>query len=455
MASVGVVLTAGLTGAVCILFLKMPVLDAFLLGAILSSTDAASVFSVLRSKKLGLRENTASLLEVESGSNDPFAYMLTVILLTVMSEKASGRTLGWMAAKQLFFGILCGIVIALSVRKFLKHYRFCIPGFDMAFFIGIALLSYALPSAIGGNGYLSAYIVGMVLGNCRIQNKKSLVHFFDGFTSLMQMLIFFLLGLLATPARIPTVILPAVAIVLLLTFLVRPIAVALCLSPLRCGFRQQLLVSFAGLRGAASIVFAIMATVYEAKTYDDLYHIVFCIVLLSIAFQGSLLAPVARLLGMCDRNIDDAKSFNDYTDKAKLHFIRLEIYEGHPWQGKPLCEVSLPPDILVIMLLRNGENVLGGGNTVFYPHDTVILSAPAYREEVGLVLQEECIDKTSPWIGKTISEFSPREEELVVMILRDEQMIIPKGDTRIAEGDILVISEKERPVCTEKSVWVT
>ncbi len=446
LASVGVVLTAGLTGAVCILFLKMPVLDALLLGSVLSSTDAASVFSVLRSKKLGLKENTASLLEVESGSNDPFSYMLTIILLSVMNGQASGTELAWMTVKQLFLGVLCGALISLLVRVFLRYYKFPVAGFDMAFFIGIALLSYALPAAIGGNGYLSAYIVGIVLGNCRIRNKKSLVHFFDGFTSLMQMLIFFLLGLLSTPARIPQILIPAIVIALLLTFVVRPIAVAACLTPLRCGIRQQALVSFAGLRGAASIVFTIMATVHEAQTPGDLFHMVFCIVLLSITFQGSLLVPVARWLGMCDKNIDDAKSFSDYTEQVKLYFINLEIYEGHPWVGKPLCEVNLPPDMLVVMLLRGGENVLQGGSTVFFPQDSVILSAPAYQDEVGLALQEQRIDKNSPWVGKSIAAFSPHEEELVVMILRGEETIIPKGDTQIEPDDVLVISEKKSTV---------
>mgnify|MGYP002541419645 CR=1 FL=1 len=443
LASGGVVLTAGLTGAVCILFLKMPALDALLLGAILSSTDAASVFSVLRSKKLGLRENTASLLEVESGSNDPFAYMLTIILLSVMSGQASGGELAWMAVKQLLLGILGGVGIALLVRAFLRRYRFPVSGFDMAFFIGIALLSYALPADLGGNGYLSAYIVGIVLGNSRIRKKKSLVHFFDGFTSLMQMLIFFLLGLLATPARIPAIFLPAVVIALLLTFVVRPLVVAVCLTPLKCSFRQQMLVSFAGLRGAASIVFAIMATVHQAQTSGDLFHMIFCVVLLSIAFQGSLLAPVARRLGMCDQNIDDAKSFSDYTDEVKLYFINLEIYEGHPWQGKALCEVSLPPDMLVVMLLRDGKNVLQGGSTVFSAHDSVILSAPAYQDEVGLALHEQHIDANSPWVGKSIAAFSPSKEELIVMILRGEEMVIPKGDTQIEADDILVISEQK------------
>ena len=442
LSSVGVVVTAGLTGAVCILFLHMPVLDALLLGSIISSTDAASVFSVLRSKKLGLRENTASLLEIESGSNDPFSYMLTIIFLSMMSGAETGAALALMTVKQLLFGVICGAGIALSARAFLRRYHFPIPGFDMVFFIGTALLSYALPTAIGGNGYLSTYIVGIVLGNVRIQNKKSLVNFFDGFTSLMQILIFFLLGLLSIPSHIPQVIIPAVIVTLMLTFCIRPIAVGLCLAPLKCSIRQQALVAFSGLRGAASIVFAIIATVHEAQTQGNLFHMVFCIVLLSLAFQGSLLAPMARWLKMCDNEIDDAKTFSDYSDQVQLNFIGLEIYKGHPWEEQALRNINLPPDMLAVMLLRDGENVLQGGGTVLLAGDSVILSAPAYQEEIGLLLEEQDFDKTSPWIGKTIAEFSPRKEELIVMIIRGEQTIIPKGDTRIEAGDRLVISEK-------------
>ena len=127
----------------------------------------------------------------------------------------------------------------------------------------------------------------------------------------------------------------------------------------------------------------------------------------------------------------------------KLYFINLEIYEGHPWQGKALCEVSLPPDMLVVMLLRDGKNVLQGGSTVFSAHDSVILSAPAYQDEVGLALHEQHIDANSPWVGKSIAAFSPSKEELIVMILRGEEMVIPKGDTQIEADDILVISEQK------------
>lgn len=436
----GVMLTAALTGFFCVLALGMDLWEGLLLGALLSSTDAASVFAVLRSKKLGLKENTASMLEVESGSNDPFSYMLTAILLSVMKGNASGGALLSLILAQLFFAILLGVAIALLSRWFLLHYHFDTPGFDMATVLGIALLSYALPTIVGGNGFLSAYIVGIVLGNVKIKNKRSLVHFFDGVTGLMQMLIFFVLGLLATPSRILPILLSALLISVFLTLVARPLAVFACLSPLRCSLRQQMLVSFAGLRGAASVVFAIMAVVSGVETNSDFFHIVFCVVLISITVQGSLLAPAARRLSMCDRDVDDAKSFSDYSDEVDLHFIELVLAPEHPWTGKKLRDLRLPPDLLIVMLLREGKSILPSGSTGLAAGDHVIISAPAYAGEKSLLLTERRIDAHSEWIGHPISECSPSEDELVVAILRGAGTVIPRGDTRIEVGDVLVLS---------------
>ncbi len=442
LASIGVVLTAVFTGIACIYLLKMPVLEAFLLGAILSSTDAASVFALLRSKNLGLKYNTASLLEVESGSNDPFSYMLTIIILSLMNEQASGMDLAIMTVKQLVLGAICGGVIAFIGVKFLQQYKFPIAGFDMAFIIGIALFSYALPATIGGNGYLSVYITGIALGNSQMNDKKALLNFFDGFTSLMQMLIFFLLGFLALPKLIPQVFVPALIIAVALTFVVRPLAIGLCLTPFRCNIRQQALVAFAGLRGASSVVFAIVATVHEAETPGDLYHIVFCVVLLSIIFQGSMLAPVARWLKMCDDSIDDAKSFNDYTESDKLSFVSLDIYDGHPWIAKSLSEVKLPPSMLMIMLLRDEQRVAISGQTIFNKNDKVVLCAPKNHEDMSFLLHEVLITENDKWVGQSIADYSPSGKHLVVMIIRNSNIIIPHGKTIIEANDVLSIAEK-------------
>ena len=195
LSSVGTALTAGLVGVFCHFVLGVALWESFLIGAVISSTDAASVFSVLRSRHLNLKYHTASLLEVESGSNDPFSYMLTTIVLSVMHGGSSGGQFAAMLAAQIGYGVLFGVVLALAARWVLGRFRFS-AGFDAVFAVAVALLSYVLPEMLGGNGYLSVYLTGMILGNSRIPNKSGLVHFFDAATALMQMVLFFLLAIL-------------------------------------------------------------------------------------------------------------------------------------------------------------------------------------------------------------------------------------------------------------------
>ena len=186
LSTAGVVITAALTGVFCHYALHIAWVESMLIGALIGSTDAASVFSVLRSKRLSLRYNTASLLEVESGSNDPCAYMLTVTFIAIAQGSASGGQIGLLIVKQMLFGILFGGLIAAAAVLLLKKIKFSTAGFDMVFVVGIAVIGYALPAVFGGNGFLSVYIVGIVLGNTEIRNKRNLVNFFDGLTGLMH-----------------------------------------------------------------------------------------------------------------------------------------------------------------------------------------------------------------------------------------------------------------------------
>ena len=195
LSTAGVVITAALTGLFCHFVLQLPLLEALLIGSVVSSTDAASVFSILRSKRLNLGDGTAPMLEVESGSNDPCAYMLTVIVLQLMNGQANGGSLVWMLLAQVLFGTLVGAVVALGARWLLQRVRFSTAGYDTILVFAAALISYAGAAALGGNGYLSTYITGMILGNSSFPGKRTQVHFFDGVTGLMQMLLFFLLGL--------------------------------------------------------------------------------------------------------------------------------------------------------------------------------------------------------------------------------------------------------------------
>lgn len=441
LSTVGVILTAVTTGAFCHFILRMDFWESMLIGSVISSTDAASVFSILRSKRLNLKNNTASMLEVESGSNDPCSYMLTVIILTIMSGELSGSSLVVMIFSQIIFGILVGVVVALAAAFILKKVNFATDGFDTIFVFSMALVSYAGASMINGNGYLAAYIAGIILGNTPLHHKKSLVHFFDGITGLMQMLIFFLLGLLAYPSQLPKILPIALAIAVFLTFVARPVSVFAILMPFRCPVKQQLLVSWAGLRGAASIVFAIMATVSPAYTKNDLFHIVIFIVLFSISIQGTLLGLVAKKLDMIDKNGNVMKTFSDYSDEMPVEFVKISIKAGHPWENRRIKDLTSLPDLLLVLILRGEERIIPNGNTVVLAGDKIVLSALSPEENLGICLTEIPIEKDSKWIGKPLSRIKLGEEKLVLVLKRNEKVVIPNGNTVIRENDVLVISQ--------------
>lgn len=447
LSSAGTLLTALLTGLFCHFVLRFSLAEGMLIGAVLSSTDAASVFNILRSKNLNLKYGTASILELESGSNDPWAYMLTVIILSVMSGGVSGWRTAYMLFAQVVYGIGLGAIIALGAVWALKHVEFDADGFDTIFIVAVAVFSYALPSLVGGNGYLSCYLVGIVLGNSKIKSKKVQVHFFDGLTGLMQILLFFLLGLLSFPSQIPKIIIPALLIAVTLTFVVRPLTVSLLMLPFKAKLNQIAVVSWAGLRGATSIVFAILAIVSDAYTKSDVFHIVFCVVLLSIGIQGTLLPKVSEKLNMIDNDDSVMKTFTDYSNETEIQFIRLNIKKNHPWINLKVKDINLPPETLLVMVYRGGRTVIPRGGTIVLEGDVLVLSAVGYepkRSGQQVLLSEEEITEDSEWQGRTIAEAIPRNV-LVVMIKRNEKTVIPNGNTKIKPGDVLVLhtSDKE------------
>lgn len=374
LASLGVILTAGLTGLFCHYALRWGWVESFLLGSVVSSTDAASVFSILRSKKLGLKNNTAPILEMESGSNDPFSYMLTALMLSILNGKATGLGISWMLFARLAFGAGCGVLIAKVASWILDRFRIKGEGFDSLFILSVAILSYAIPDLIGGNGYLSTYIVGIMLGNSDFPGKKALVNFFDGITGLMQVLIFFLLGLLARPALLHKAVLPAIAIFFFMLLVARPLAVAGILTPFRkYSFKQQSLISFVGLRGAASIVFAIMAMTDNPLLENDIFNIVFCLVLISISLQGSLIPWVAGKLDMLDADTDVMKTFNDYSEGTQMQFGSIDIDPMSKWSGKKVMDLGLPRNVLIALILRNRERIIPRGETMLEAGDTLVI----------------------------------------------------------------------------------
>lgn len=440
LSSVGVVVTALLTGLFCHYILKFSLWEGMLVGAVVSSTDAASVFAVLRSKRLNLKYNTASILELESGSNDPWAYMLTIVILSIMRGSGSPADFAYMLFAQVFYGVVLGAIIAVVAVLVLRRIRFETSGFDTIFVSTVALISYALPGMIGGNGYLSTYIVGIVLGNARLPNTKPLAHFFDGVTGFAQITLFFLLGLLAFPSQIPDIIIPAIAIVMFLTFIARPIAVACIMLPFKAPLAQQAVISWAGFRGATSIVFAIMATVDTAYTKNDVFHIVFCIVLISIGLQGTFLPFVAKKLQMIDDNENVMRTFNDYSEEKEVQFIKISISKESTWAYKKIKELYLPPGLLIVMILRGTKRVIPSGKSEILPNDVLILSGEGFSDDRIFRLNELRLTLHHEWCGKRISDIAISEGNFIVMIKRNGKLLIPNGKTKLHNDDVLVMT---------------
>lgn len=439
LSTLGIVLTCGFVGLFAHVVLKVSLLEGLLIGAVLASTDAASVFNILRMKKLNLKGGIAPLLEMESGSNDPFAYMITITLLKMIANE--GVSIPMLLFTQIVFGVgfgfLCGwLGIFLS-----NHFRFKEVGLQSIFIMMIALLSFSLPSVINGNGFLSVYITGILLGNAKLKNKIDLVHFFDGISQMMQIVLFFLLGLLATPSLIPDIMLPAILIVLFLTFIARPLVVFICLSPFKVPLNQQLFIAWSGLRGAASIVFAIMCVVSSAYTSKDIFHIVFFVSLLSISLQGSLLPLVAKRLNVEDKDNDIMKTFNDYIHDKPLELIEVSLPNDHPWINQTLQTIVMPSSMLIVSIKRDKETILPKGNTQIKQGDILIICSFAY-EGKDIYLEEEYINKKHFWIGQNMNEIDIANHFLVVRIKRNDEFIIPKGDTIINENDTLIMCKK-------------
>lgn len=438
LSTIGVVVTAGLTAVFCMMVLRMSFVDSFLMGAVLSSTDAASVFSVLRTKKLNLKDGTASLLEMESGSNDPVAYLLTVIGISL---KVGGdvSTVPYMIFAQIVYGIVIGVAAGMLGIWFLKKSEIHADGLDTILVIGLAMFAFGLADVTGGNAFLSVYLMGIMLGNSSIRGKETLIAFFDGMTGLAQIVLFFLLGLLSYPHKLPEIFPTALAITVFLTLVARPVAIFLLLKPFKCSTNQCLMVSWAGLRGAASIVFAIMVIAGINTSSDALFHTVFMVALISVAVQGTLLPMMAVKLSMVDESCDVRKTFNDYSESSAITMMQMYIPEGHNWENQLIRDVSMPTGSLAVMVKRAGKTIIPDGNTKILAGDTMVLSVPAYESGGHEHLEEFTITKKHRWCNKTIAELVLPNDTLIVLVKRGDDNIIPNGQTQILEDDCVVV----------------
>lgn len=438
LASAGVVVTAASVALFCHYALGWQWAESLLMGSVISSTDAASVFSILRTKSLGLKRNTSPILEVESGSNDPCSYMLTAICLSLLGGEFSAGGILLILLMQIAFGIIFGLVIAKIAQLILKGRSLNNQGVKMLFIFAVALTSYALPTLFGGNGYLSTYIVGIILGNTEFSERRPLVSFFDGITSLMEILIFFLLGFMSVPERLAEAFIPALIIFFFLTLVARPFAVFSVLLPFRkYPLNQMSLISFVGLRGAASIVFAIMTLNNALNLNNDIFSIVFVIVLLSISLQGSLIPFASRRLKMVELSGGDDSTFSTLQETEEISFGRIRIDAFSPWADCRISQLNIPQELLIVSIFRDGESIVPNGNTLLRRDDELIIGIRGYENSTNAIIKSRIIRPGSRWVGSTIREFAAEKSYLVIMIKRNGESIIPNGNTVICGNDQL------------------
>ena len=384
MATLGVILTALIVGGFIYLVAPLFGLEnltlpfALLLAATVSSTDSASVFTILRTKKQGLQQNLRPLLELESGSNDPMAYILTVVLVSIVSQ---GTDLNlWSAVGTFIVQMLLGAGLGygfgrvtvwmlnnINIRSNASLYSVLL--LACAFFtFGITTMAY-------GNGYLAVYIAGLVVGNLKIVHRNMLRTFFDSFTWLLQIVLFLLLGLYADLQDLlsPEVLFMGIAIGVFMIFVARPVATFISLSPFRqFTTKARLYISWVGLRGAVPIIFAIYTINNGVENSDYLFNVVFVITIISLLVQGTTVSGMANWLNLSFT--EKERTFKLVVpDHIKSEFSEIEINNAMLKRGNTLKDIRLPGHTLVVMVYRAGEYFVPKGDTILSKGDKLLV----------------------------------------------------------------------------------
>lgn len=401
LATVGVVMTAFvLAGFVWLvapwLGIEIPFALALLLASTMSSTDSASVFSILRSKKQGLNENLRPLLELESGSNDPMAYMMTILLISVVSNTSSGVGLGMSVVffvVQMVVGALSGYLIGRLAVWTINRINLVNHSLYSVLLLAFIFFSFAFTDLIKGNGYLAVYLSGLVIGNHKLQQKRPLTVFFDGFTWLMQIVMFLTLGLFVNSNELlePRVLILGGLVGAFMILVARPLTVFACLLPFRkFTTKARLYVSWVGLRGAVPILFAIYPLMAHVENAGLLFNVVFLGTIISLLVQGTTVSGMANLLGLAYEERESAFSVDMHQD-MKSALTEVEVNETMLESGHTLKDITLPENTLVMMVCRDGEYFVPQGKTELKLGDKLLVISDR-SEELATTYKDMGID---------------------------------------------------------------
>lgn len=382
LSTLALLITTALTGAFiyCLAMIsgmnmQVSMLTSFLLAATMSSTDSASVFSILRSQKMNLKHNLKPLLELESGSNDPMAYMLTIILIQVI--QSPGNINGWDIAldmvKQFGYAIIISIAIGKGIVWLMNKIRLSNTALYSVMLLCIVFITFAITDMVGGNGYLAVYIAGLIVGNSTVLLKREMSLFMDSLTWLFQTIMFLTLGLLVNPHELKDIALAGVLIGAFMMFVARPLSVYSCLAPFRdLTLKAQTYISWVGLRGAVPIIFATYPVVAGIPGSNIIFNIVFFITLLSLVLQGMSISWFAKKLHL-NLPPDPEKEFDIHIpDELSKSLTEITLTPKMLQHGNTLATMSIPKGHLVMMIKRGTEYLVPNGQTQLHEGDILL-----------------------------------------------------------------------------------
>lgn len=389
LATVGVLVSAGITGCAAMWLLDLPPLLGLLMGTIVASTDAAAVFSLLHGRGLHLNERVSATLEIESGSNDPMAIFLTVLLLEMIEHNATGLngSAFWLLLQQFGIGAAGGVIGGYFLSYLIRRLDLAIGLYSLLVVTG-GILIFALTGLLEGSGFLAIYLVGLWLGNSRSTLLPTILQVHDGLAWLAQLALFLVLGLLVTPSDMLHLAVPALGLALILMFVARPLAVALSLIPFGIRARELVFVSWVGLRGAVPIVLALYPIMAQLPQAQLLFNTTCVVVLVSLLVQGTSLARVARWLKLevPAPRLPQRRIPLNLPDHSDHELYLLPMQQVHN-TATPARTLRLPTGSALLAVFRNRELLLPDADTQLQPGDWLAVAGSAQAAaEIGKLL---------------------------------------------------------------------